>query len=794
MYLASGKIPWYLVAYDRQEGTWETLLESEPTDGYVGINQVTSGVLGSARGIKGTDGESFTFWLHDGQVVRREGNALPWEERVPFRADPPKPSVEFGATGPDLEGNVEIAVQSHVDQSWRPFSFSVPTYGQPIYRLYELPPGYAIIDHPGAEIFGTAAAYQGNFGFDATGVEAKHLGRIHLSHYATTFCNGKIYMSGYPKSPLYEYDPGQTWTTGTVVDGVTMDGTQQGSNPRLIGLLGDKEVAGTHKMHAAVTGSDAKVYLGGQWWRDGEAGGFAWYDTETGEVSGFWEALSNYQVSHMATAQGGDLIVLSTWAVSDPLLEKPTPDQGALFTFDTSTGELSPPFAPISNISGTGPIVTVDDRHVLGWASHPSVAGRSILYLVDIVSREIVYKKVVPYAMPVSIESTRTEAWDYRMGKDGMLWTFMDDVLVRVTPDDGCIEVIGRVAPGQIAFLGDDLYLGGENAIRRVVGPFTKDLEPPVISGLPEDILVVKEAGMDEAVVAWQVPVATDNVGVTQFQGTHEPGAAFSLGTTTVSYSASDAAGNETTVSFTVTIEAQQLPAIAWGNPAAMEYGVPLGGDQLNASVNVSGSFVYDPPVGTVLSAGAGQLLTVSFESADPNFTNAIASVTISVGKAPLFITADDNTRGAGLPNPVFSVRYAGFVNGDTPADLDVPVAIVTAASEGSPQGFYPIVPSGAEAANYSITFVPGSLTVTANALNTATVRFEQGEGGQLVLIFQWQTIEGMHYRIEGSSDLMQWSPIEGMRSIVAEGAVSERTIPFEQADFYLRAVRTAGN
>jgi len=52
-------------------------------------------------------------------------------------------------------------------------------------------------------------------------------------------------------------------------------------------------------------------------------------------------------------------------------------------------------------------------------------------------------------------------------------------------------------------------------------------------------------------------------------------------------------------------------------------------------------------------------------------------------------------------------------VNGDTAASLDSPVVLSTSATASSPAGPYPITASGAADANYSITLVGGTLTVT---------------------------------------------------------------------------------
>src|SRR4029079_15626556 len=53
--------------------------------------------------------------------------------------------------------------------------------------------------------------------------------------------------------------------------------------------------------------------------------------------------------------------------------------------------------------------------------------------------------------------------------------------------------------------------------------------------------------------------------------------------------------------------------ALSWTRPAAIVYGTSLGGDQLNASADVFGSFDYSPAAGTMLNAGASQALTATF-------------------------------------------------------------------------------------------------------------------------------------------------------------------------------------
>ncbi len=55
----------------------------------------------------------------------------------------------------------------------------------------------------------------------------------------------------------------------------------------------------------------------------------------------------------------------------------------------------------------------------------------------------------------------------------------------------------------------------------------------------------------------------------------------------------------------TLTAIAKGAPTVlTWSTPIAITYGTALSSTELNASVMVPGSFVYNPPVGTVLHAG----------------------------------------------------------------------------------------------------------------------------------------------------------------------------------------------
>src|SRR5207245_1162511 len=88
-----------------------------------------------------------------------------------------------------------------------------------------------------------------------------------------------------------------------------------------------------------------------------------------------------------------------------------------------------------------------------------------------------------------------------------------------------------------------------------------------------------------------------------------------------------------TTASATATINvAQATSSITWANPANIIYGTALGATQLNATASVAGTFTYTPAAGTVLKAGNGQTLSVSFTPTDTtDYTTASATATINV-------------------------------------------------------------------------------------------------------------------------------------------------------------------
>jgi hypothetical protein len=158
------------------------------------------------------------------------------------------------------------------------------------------------------------------------------------------------------------------------------------------------------------------------------------------------------------------------------------------------------------------------------------------------------------------------------------------------------------------------------------------------------------------------------------------------------------------------------LPPLSWPTPASVVYGTALGAGQLNASSSVPGSFVYAPAAGTILNAGNGQTLSVTFTPAE---TNAYASVTtnvlISVVQKEINVAASSTNKIYGQGNPALTGVVSGVVAGD-----NITASYSTLATAASPVGSYPITASLNDPlgrlGNYTVQSTNGTLSITPAA------------------------------------------------------------------------------
>ncbi len=113
--------------------------------------------------------------------------------------------------------------------------------------------------------------------------------------------------------------------------------------------------------------------------------------------------------------------------------------------------------------------------------------------------------------------------------------------------------------------------------------------------------------------------------------------------------------------------------------------------------------------------------------------STAVDPIAVTIAKAELTATADDKAIIFGELAPQFTVTYAGWQGDDDASDLTGDIAYATPYVRGNNVGEYTITPSGVDAANYTITFVNGTLTVNRKSAESSDITAVQAEGEQLV-------------------------------------------------------------
>ena len=159
-------------------------------------------------------------------------------------------------------------------------------------------------------------------------------------------------------------------------------------------------------------------------------------------------------------------------------------------------------------------------------------------------------------------------------------------------------------------------------------------------------------------------------------------------------------------------------------------------------------SFIYNGSANAPTNAGS---YTVIGTINDANYQGS-ATNTLVINKAALTVTADNKIKIYGMTNPPLTASYNGFVGGENASVLSSPVVLNTTATTTSDAGTYPITASGAAAANYTINYVSGQLTVDPTPqLSGACVCVD----GNNQFIVSWQTVTGYTYQLEYRDDLI---------------------------------------
>lgn len=137
---------------------------------------------------------------------------------------------------------------------------------------------------------------------------------------------------------------------------------------------------------------------------------------------------------------------------------------------------------------------------------------------------------------------------------------------------------------------------------------------------------------------------------------------------------------------------------------------------------------------GTPVNAGSYEVQVTMRERAagGKNFTSASAKMSVTITKAPLAITPNDQTAvySYNYDLPSFTAVWSGLQGKDTGGEVGLLSFAIQGYSRGQPVGDYPITVSlsrqGGKVDNYEITFNHGTLTVTPREVS---LKWENTEG-----------------------------------------------------------------
>jgi large repetitive protein len=243
-----------------------------------------------------------------------------------------------------------------------------------------------------------------------------------------------------------------------------------------------------------------------------------------------------------------------------------------------------------------------------------------------------------------------------------------------------------------------------------------EDTEDPILN-CPADISVNNDPGMCDAVVTYTAPVGTDNcpgVVTTQIAGLAS-GSTFPIGTTTITFEATDASGNTTTCSFDIIVTDSEDPVISCpgdinvdSDPgicgAVVTFTDPVGTDNCPGVTTVQTGGL---PSGSTFPGGTS---VVTFTTTDASGNTASCSFNIVVNDAippviscPGDITVNNDPGVCGA-----TVNYVEPIGTD-----NCPNPVTTLVS-GLPEGS--VFPVGTTTQTYLVTDVSG---------NTATCSFD---------------------------------------------------------------------
>jgi hypothetical protein len=240
-----------------------------------------------------------------------------------------------------------------------------------------------------------------------------------------------------------------------------------------------------------------------------------------------------------------------------------------------------------------------------------------------------------------------------------------------------------------------------------------------VTYGTPASVTV--SVGSSGGTVSGSISITVDG-GATSNATLANGSAVFNLGALNAgahSLSANFAAqGNFLASSVAGSLSIAQAPLAITANNTTRRYGVanPAFSANFSAFVNGDGSSSLSGTLNCASTAtqsspvGAYPITCTGLSSS--NYSIAFVAGTLTITPATLTITPKNATKILNAPNPTLGWTASGFVNGDNGGVLTTNPTCSTTAGTTSPVGSYPITCAGANALNYTFSYVPGTLKI----------------------------------------------------------------------------------
>lgn len=196
-------------------------------------------------------------------------------------------------------------------------------------------------------------------------------------------------------------------------------------------------------------------------------------------------------------------------------------------------------------------------------------------------SKNIAFYQLIVDTTPPVISGVPADIVAEATGPAGRVVTWTSPAAVDAL--DGSVPVVCSPASGSTFPLGDTTVTvtasdAAGNTATEQFKVTVGDTTPPSISGVPSD-MVVEATGPGGAVVSWTAPTATDIVdGSVTVLCSPASGSTFPLGATTVNVTATDAAGNPSSRTFTITVEDTTPPDLTVPPVTTIEATGPDGG------------------------------------------------------------------------------------------------------------------------------------------------------------------------------------------------------------------------